>query len=269
VVDDPEGEAAEPLAGDRRREAVGAKDTPPFELDTLLVTKRRVDVRAKLGLRGREDADRHQLGSRTVPGDVRRPNERVVRRGRTVDTTRTRSIPHLPGCSRDLRSYRPSSGGPGNHSVAVGVDVPAASRAPGAAARGVVVLPALAGDPRRPFVLVAEPTTHAATAARVAELEYWLGQVGAIVVASGILQRVGAIPDLADRAEVSRLSRRQWEVLSRVVQGDSVAEIADALFVSRSTVRNHLSGIYAHFGVHSRAELLARLRKPDSPAVST
>jgi DNA-binding NarL/FixJ family response regulator len=55
------------------------------------------------------------------------------------------------------------------------------------------------------------------------------------------------------------LSRRQSEILRRLIRGQRVSAIASELFVSQSTVRNHLSAIYRRFGVHSQAELLARL----------
>jgi DNA-binding NarL/FixJ family response regulator len=55
------------------------------------------------------------------------------------------------------------------------------------------------------------------------------------------------------------LSRRQLEILHRLLRGERVPTIARDLFLSRSTVRNHLSAIYRRLGVHSQAELLARL----------
>jgi DNA-binding CsgD family transcriptional regulator len=39
-----------------------------------------------------------------------------------------------------------------------------------------------------------------------------------------------------------------------------VPAVARDLYVSQSTVRNHLSAIFHLFGVHSQAELLALLR---------
>jgi DNA-binding CsgD family transcriptional regulator len=54
-------------------------------------------------------------------------------------------------------------------------------------------------------------------------------------------------------------STRQWEILTRLVRGDRAQDIADALFLSASTVRNHLTAIYRKFGVHSQSELLATL----------
>ena len=40
--------------------------------------------------------------------------------------------------------------------------------------------------------------------------------------------------------------------------------IARVMFISQSTVRNHLSAIFERFGVHSKAELLALLQGQDS-----
>src|SRR3984957_1623301 len=59
-------------------------------------------------------------------------------------------------------------------------------------------------------------------------------------------------------------STRQWEILTRIVDGKRVAEIAADLYLSPSTVRNHLAAIYKKFGVHSQTQLLAKLlRAPD------
>ena len=55
------------------------------------------------------------------------------------------------------------------------------------------------------------------------------------------------------------LSTRQGEVLRRLLRGERVPNIARELFVSQSTVRNHLSAIYRRLGVHSQTELLAHL----------
>jgi len=63
-------------------------------------------------------------------------------------------------------------------------------------------------------------------------------------------------------------STRQWEVLTLLVQGERVQTIADKLFLSPSTVRNHLTAIYRKFGVHSQAELLAKLLQ-DTAAENT
>lgn len=53
-----------------------------------------------------------------------------------------------------------------------------------------------------------------------------------------------------------RLSRREWEVLEHLLRGRRVPTIAEQLFVSQNTVRNHLKSIFRKLGVSSQAELL-------------
>jgi DNA-binding CsgD family transcriptional regulator len=55
------------------------------------------------------------------------------------------------------------------------------------------------------------------------------------------------------------MSTRQREILARLVGGERVQDIAEAMYLSPSTVRNHLSAVYRKFGVHSQGELLAQL----------
>jgi DNA-binding CsgD family transcriptional regulator len=59
------------------------------------------------------------------------------------------------------------------------------------------------------------------------------------------------------------LSSRQWEIVTRLQRGERVPGIAAAMYLSQSTVRNHLVAVFRKFGVHSQAELLARLRAGD------
>ena len=61
-------------------------------------------------------------------------------------------------------------------------------------------------------------------------------------------------------AGVSKLSDRQWDVLTLLLQGERVPRIAKSLFLSQSTVRNHLADIFKKFGVHSQEELLDLFR---------
>jgi len=59
---------------------------------------------------------------------------------------------------------------------------------------------------------------------------------------------------------MTELSARQWEVVSRLVRGERVVTIAAEMYLSQSTVRNHLSAIFRKVGVHSQQELLALWR---------
>lgn len=57
------------------------------------------------------------------------------------------------------------------------------------------------------------------------------------------------------------LSPRQWEVVNRLVRGERVSTIATEMYLSRSTIRNHLTAIYAKVGVHSQEELVGLYRR--------
>lgn len=56
------------------------------------------------------------------------------------------------------------------------------------------------------------------------------------------------------------LSERETQILGYVTDGYRVATIAKALYISPSTVRNHLSAIFKKLGVANQAELLERLK---------
>ena len=71
-------------------------------------------------------------------------------------------------------------------------------------------------------------------------------------------------PDVEAIQGLAELSPRQWEVLRRLLQGERVPGIAKGLFVSASTVRNHLTAIFAKLGVHSQEELI-QLVKAGTP----
>jgi PAS domain S-box-containing protein len=94
---------------------------------------------------------------------------------------------------------------------------------------------------------------------RTARLGDHLWRIALEVAASGI----GEAPTtteawLADPV-LRELSPRQLDVLRRLLRGDRVPSIARDLYLSPNTVRNHLAAIYRRVGVHSQAELLARL----------
>ncbi len=56
------------------------------------------------------------------------------------------------------------------------------------------------------------------------------------------------------------ISPREGEVIEQLLAGKSNKEIQKALFISPSTVKNHLTSIYRKLGVDSRARLIALLR---------
>lgn len=58
-----------------------------------------------------------------------------------------------------------------------------------------------------------------------------------------------------------KLSPREEEVLGLLVKGKSNNEIADILFISLSTVKTHISGIFEKTGTKKRIEAANILRK--------
>jgi DNA-binding NarL/FixJ family response regulator len=56
------------------------------------------------------------------------------------------------------------------------------------------------------------------------------------------------------------LSTRELQVLSHLVDGERVPAIAKKLFLSQSTVRNHLAAIFSKLGVASQQQLMNVMR---------
>jgi DNA-binding CsgD family transcriptional regulator len=75
-------------------------------------------------------------------------------------------------------------------------------------------------------------------------------------VARGVFRGVSqrAVPGL------SRLTTRELEIMNRLLEGDRVPFIAKALFLSQSTIRNHLGSVFAKLGVSSQQELVDLFR---------
>jgi DNA-binding CsgD family transcriptional regulator len=56
------------------------------------------------------------------------------------------------------------------------------------------------------------------------------------------------------------ITDRECEIILKVIQGKSNADIANELFISLATVKTHLHNIYRKIGVEGRYDLLARVR---------
>jgi DNA-binding CsgD family transcriptional regulator len=111
-------------------------------------------------------------------------------------------------------------------------------------------------------------------ASRVRALLATLGAVPRVVVgvaADGALRdaawvaggRVGRTPA---QSVLDELSRREREVADLAASGMPARSIALRLSLSERTVENHLQRIYAKLGLHSRAELIARMAALAAPA---
>jgi two-component system response regulator DegU len=57
------------------------------------------------------------------------------------------------------------------------------------------------------------------------------------------------------------LSERELEVLRLLADGQSTPEIAQAMFISQKTVKNHLSSIYEKIDARDRTQAVVRAVK--------
>lgn len=63
---------------------------------------------------------------------------------------------------------------------------------------------------------------------------------------------------------VDQLTRRERQILRRVAQGETNAEVAWRLGISPQTVRKHLENAYEKLGVHTRTGAVAALFERDA-----
>ena len=83
--------------------------------------------------------------------------------------------------------------------------------------------------------------------------EFWVGheRIGDLMQT---LHQIGRAP-AREPSPASRLTRRELQVISAVIEGGSNKDIAKALGLSEQTVKNHLSNIFDKLGVSNRLEL--------------
>jgi DNA-binding NarL/FixJ family response regulator len=93
-----------------------------------------------------------------------------------------------------------------------------------------------------------------------ADVENWISRYARDSNAVSLSGRLSATPREGELAGLSRLTTRELDIVSRLVSGDRVPSIAKALFLSPSTVRNHLHSIYRKLDIHSQQELIHAFR---------
>jgi PAS domain S-box-containing protein len=95
---------------------------------------------------------------------------------------------------------------------------------------------------------------------RESQLEAHMLRIADELHAAGLIPRLQQLPVLTEQPRLGKLTSREWAVLTRLLDGQRVSAIAADLYVSKSTVRNHLSSIYAKLGVHSQVDLIRLMR---------
>jgi DNA-binding CsgD family transcriptional regulator len=96
---------------------------------------------------------------------------------------------------------------------------------------------------------------------RELQLETHMLRIAEELRTAGLIPRLDQLPVLTETPQLGELTSREWAVLTRLLDGQRVSAIAADMFLSQSTVRNHLSSIYAKLGVHSQVDLIRLIRR--------
>jgi DNA-binding CsgD family transcriptional regulator len=122
----------------------------------------------------------------------------------------------------------------------------------------VLLLP-LQPSPSCAFVLLPTPATMARTHLST-DLATILVRLRAAAGIAEVARRLPNIKTGRDVAGLDRLTTREYDLLTRLLQGDRVPAIAIDLFVTQSTIRSHLASIFRKLGVTSQQKLLDLFR---------
>lgn len=96
---------------------------------------------------------------------------------------------------------------------------------------------------------------------REMQLETHMRRIADELRSAGLIPRLKQLPANADIPQLGHLTSREWAVLTRLLDGQRVSAMAADLFLSQSTVRNHLSSIYAKLGVDGQVDLIRLMRR--------
>ncbi|MBM3294070.1 MAG: response regulator transcription factor [Candidatus Aminicenantes bacterium] len=86
----------------------------------------------------------------------------------------------------------------------------------------------------------------------IAKGEIWLPRDKMSSIMDRIISVVGR--DMKEKT-LDQLTPTEFQVLKLIGQGKSNDEIAEALFISKNTVRSHIKSIYAKLDTHSRLQI--------------
>lgn len=90
---------------------------------------------------------------------------------------------------------------------------------------------------------------------RVCEGEIWIDRKMTAAVFQELRRGEGPRQQNEEEVRIESLSSREMEVVALIAQGFGTSRIAETLFISEKTVRNHLATIYDKLDVSDRLEL--------------
>lgn len=103
------------------------------------------------------------------------------------------------------------------------------------------------------------------SAGRRADLGRRLMRLALGIGALDISRDLATVPSEFQVPGLSRLTSRELDIVNRLVAGDRVPAIAAGLFLSQSTVRNHLATVFQKLGVGRQQELIDLFRDHSEP----
>ncbi len=106
-------------------------------------------------------------------------------------------------------------------------------------------------------IQTARPAGYAPTEGKLRER---LDKIALEIQSIGLAAAVSGPPIPLEHPDLAGLSEREKEVLTQLVSGNRVPDIATALHIRQNTVRNHLKSIYRKVGVGGQGELIQRVR---------
>jgi DNA-binding CsgD family transcriptional regulator len=124
-----------------------------------------------------------------------------------------------------------------------------------------LVLVPLTPAPSCAFALLREDSHAPADGRAVAELIKRLSTG----IRGAMRSQAGASGPVRSDVDVSQLSSRELDIVTRLITGDRVPSIAKQLFLSDGTIRNHLSSVFGKLGVGTQQELIELLRERRQP----
>jgi len=115
------------------------------------------------------------------------------------------------------------------------------------------------GIPQREYLFLEEKMAFV----RQDKLEQQLGQsrwlnIALVVLSLGLLYGVFRLRRNIQRPVLPELSKQELTVQNLILEGKSNKEIANELFISLSTVKSHITNLYAKLNVANRQELFQK-----------
>jgi len=129
-----------------------------------------------------------------------------------------------------------------------------------------IAVMALAGSRPSAFAFTLSPLEEGLEleSGRVRELEDHLRRIAREVTTSGVAAMGSRVPTALEVPALAHLTSREYEIVVRLVSGQRAPVIARHLFLSESTIRNHLTSVFRKLGVSSQGELIEQLTLPPS-----